>query len=75
MDKVKVNLLVKGNVKATGDIACREGYSDICGMGNKSIPDKYDLSDCAVIDGNININGSLKIDNGVILATGDVIII
>ena len=75
MEKVKVNLLVKGNIIGTGDAQCDITKANFEAFGNNPIPDKYDLNEAAVIEGDLVVKGDIVLSNGVIAATGDIILL
>ena len=73
MEKVKVNLLVKGNIIVTGDAQCDITKANFEAFGNNPIPDKYDLNEAAVIEGDLVVKGDIVLSNGVISTMGAII--
>lgn len=81
MEKIKIALLVKGNIIATDDIVAREialengnEESSVCdGVDPNS--ERIDLSDAIVVEGDMRVSSINAMQGGIIAATGDLILI
>lgn len=79
MEKIKIALLVKGNIIATGDIAARriaiENGNEVSSVYAGVDPDRdnIDISDAIIVEGDMRVNSINATQGGIIAATGDAI--
>lgn len=81
MEKIKIALLVKGNIIATDDIVARgiaiENDNEVSSVHGGVDPanDRIDLSDAIVVEGDMRVKSINAMKGGIIAATGDLILL